>query len=303
MPAAAASGAPATPPISRWPRSVRGWFRARLAGTPTSPPPGCSARERCIRSRPWSPGRRPGPPPTRQLAPSLELVVRTRTQRASLSRSHRPGRHARALHSAKGLEWGAVFLVGRRDTTIRSSTHHREPLAEERRLLYVGITGPLAPWPCPGHSPAACQPARGRRPIRFLNGLRQRRRRLRSAAEEKSAVPRGRGISELCLSGRLRVGRKRQADAQSVPALRGVLRTRKKKNTGRDRDARPGGKSGGLRKEKQGKERIRKGWGSRTSWPWCPGAGPAKLAYAARASPARVAYPNLGAVEIRPQVP
>ncbi len=46
-----------------------------------------------------------------------------------------------SLHSAKGLEWDAVFLVGLTDTTMplqRSTTDAQ--IAEERRLLYVGIT-------------------------------------------------------------------------------------------------------------------------------------------------------------------
>ena len=46
-----------------------------------------------------------------------------------------------SLHSAKGLEWDAVFLVGLTDTTLPIQ-HATTPaqIAEERRLLYVGIT-------------------------------------------------------------------------------------------------------------------------------------------------------------------
>jgi DNA helicase-2/ATP-dependent DNA helicase PcrA len=46
-----------------------------------------------------------------------------------------------SLHAAKGLEWDAVFLVGLVDGTL-PITHAVSPdeIAEERRLLYVGIT-------------------------------------------------------------------------------------------------------------------------------------------------------------------
>jgi DNA helicase-2/ATP-dependent DNA helicase PcrA len=46
------------------------------------------------------------------------------------------------LHRAKGLEWDAVFLPQLEDGTlpIRQATSDADALAEERRLLYVGIT-------------------------------------------------------------------------------------------------------------------------------------------------------------------
>src|SRR5581483_3081298 len=46
-----------------------------------------------------------------------------------------------SLHAAKGLEWDSVFLVGLVDGTL-PIVHARTPeqLAEERRLLYVGVT-------------------------------------------------------------------------------------------------------------------------------------------------------------------
>ena len=78
-----------------------------------------------------------------------------------------------SLHSAKGLEWDAVFLVGLVDGTL-PITYADTPAAveEERRLLYVGVTRARQfvhlSWAV-ARSPGG----RGaRRPSRFLDGLR-----------------------------------------------------------------------------------------------------------------------------------
>jgi DNA helicase-2/ATP-dependent DNA helicase PcrA len=81
-----------------------------------------------------------------------------------------------SLHAAKGLEWDAVFLVGLADGTLPIShalAHgaESEPVEEERRLLYVGITRARAhlalSWAL-SRTPGGRQ---SRKPSRFLNGL------------------------------------------------------------------------------------------------------------------------------------
>jgi DNA helicase-2/ATP-dependent DNA helicase PcrA len=119
-----------------------------------------------------------------------------------------------SLHSAKGLEWDAVFLVGLTDSTlpIQHATTP-EQLAEERRLLYVGITRArerLALSWALARSPGQ---RRGRRPSRFLDGLRPMGE-ARPRAKTKRVAPEAEDAE---LFGRLRVWRKAQAEAQSVP--------------------------------------------------------------------------------------
>jgi DNA helicase-2/ATP-dependent DNA helicase PcrA len=81
-----------------------------------------------------------------------------------------------SLHAAKGLEWDAVFLVGLADGTLPIShalAHgpESEPVEEERRLLYVGVTRARVhlslSWAL-SRTPGGRQ---SRKPSRFLNGL------------------------------------------------------------------------------------------------------------------------------------
>ncbi len=113
-------------------------------GLTAEPPAGTRARER------WE-----------ALAALAELVDEEVAQRPSLDlrallaelRQRADARHPpvvqgvtlASLHAAKGLEWDAVFLVGLADGTLPIShalAHgpDSEPVEEERRLLYVGIT-------------------------------------------------------------------------------------------------------------------------------------------------------------------
>jgi len=122
-----------------------------------------------------------------------------------------------SLHSAKGLEWDAVFLVGLADGTVpiqRASTVAQ--LDEERRLLYVGITRArerLALSWALARSPGQ---RRGRRASRFLDGLRPQSARDAGAkpTKRKSVAPEA---ADAELFGRLRIWRKAQAEAQKMP--------------------------------------------------------------------------------------
>jgi DNA helicase-2/ATP-dependent DNA helicase PcrA len=195
------------------PETVRAVL-ASIGWHPDDPPPGGAARER------WE-----------SLAALVSLaddlvateatarlpqLVAELDQRASAQ--HAPtvqGVTLASLHSAKGLEWDAVFLVGLTDTTIPiQHADTDEQLAEERRLLYVGITRArerLALSWALARSPGQ---RRSRRPSRFLDGLRPvahtpkpRPKTIKPEAEDAE------------LFGRLRAWRKRQADAQEVPAF------------------------------------------------------------------------------------
>jgi DNA helicase-2/ATP-dependent DNA helicase PcrA len=89
---------------------------------------------------------------------------------------HAPGLNGvslSTLHAAKGLEWEHVFLIGLHDQMLPSSQARTEQaIAEERRLLYVGITraasGLTMSWAL-SRSPGG---SGRRRPSRFLDGLR-----------------------------------------------------------------------------------------------------------------------------------
>ncbi len=146
------------------------------------------------------------------------------------------------LHSAKGLEWDAVFCVGVHEGMV-PSVHAQTPEAidEERRLFYVGITRArhtlVISWA------AARKPGgRGsRRPSRFLDSLlpanHEARQTARSPRERKVArcrickrplavgAERKRGRCDDCpatydeeLFEKLRAWRSEQAGEAKVPA-------------------------------------------------------------------------------------
>ena len=111
--------------------------------------------------------------------PSLDLRALLVELRQRADARHPPvvqGVTLASLHAAKGLEWDAVFLVGLADGTLPIShalAHgpDSEPVEEERRLLYVGITRArvhLALSWALSRNPGGRQ---SRRPSRFLNGI------------------------------------------------------------------------------------------------------------------------------------
>ena len=111
--------------------------------------------------------------------PQLELPGLLAELRTRADSRHPPvvqGVTLASLHAAKGLEWDAVFLVGLADGTLPIShalAHgpESEPVEEERRLLYVGITRArvhLALSWAMARSPGGRQ---SRKPSRFLNGI------------------------------------------------------------------------------------------------------------------------------------
>jgi DNA helicase-2/ATP-dependent DNA helicase PcrA len=91
-----------------------------------------------------------------------------------------------SLHSAKGLEWDAVFLVGLADGTL-PTTYAKTPdqLEEERRLLYVGVTR-ARQWLWLSYGQSRSPGGRPRRPCRFLPQL------DRSGGAERAASGQGR---------------------------------------------------------------------------------------------------------------
>ena len=207
---------------------------------PERPPPGGAARERWESlaallalaeetaavheaavpdsADPVPSGSLPGEPEPTGGPATLADFVAELDQRAAAQ--HAPtvqGVTLASLHSAKGLEWDAVFLVGLTDTTLPIQHAKTDAqLAEERRLLYVGITRARErvslSWAL-ARSPGQ---RRGRRPSRFLDDLRPAGPPPKpSGRAVRAAVP---AAADAELFARLRAWRRKQADAQGVPA-------------------------------------------------------------------------------------
>ncbi|MGB3355362.1 MAG: ATP-dependent DNA helicase UvrD2 [Mycobacterium sp.] len=162
-------------------------------GLTAEPPPGTRARER------WE-----------ALVALAELVDEEVAQRPQLDlralvtelRQRADSRHPpvvqgvtlASLHAAKGLEWDAVFLVGLADGTLPIShalSHgpDSEPVEEERRLLYVGVTRARVHLALSWALARAPGGRQGRRPSRFLNGIAPQSE--RDDGPSRSRKPRG----------------------------------------------------------------------------------------------------------------
>ena len=155
---------------------------------------------------------------------SAELAVRSAIGHAP----EMAGVTLASLHSAKGLEWQAVFLAGLTDGTVPIVyAQTDEAVEEERRLLYVGITRArerlYLSWAL-ARNPGG---RRTRKPSRFLADLSGRGTRAserpaagrRSGSPQSQARPEGVGPAPADpLFSRLREWRLAVSREQGVPA-------------------------------------------------------------------------------------
>jgi DNA helicase-2/ATP-dependent DNA helicase PcrA len=132
--------------------------------------------------------------------PELDLPGLVRELRVRAEARHPPtvqGVTLASLHAAKGLEWDAVFLVGLADGTLPishalSRAGDIEPVEEERRLLYVGITRARVHLNLSWALARAAGGRKSRKHSRFLNGI------APTAQLPAAATPRRRGSGARC---------------------------------------------------------------------------------------------------------
>ncbi len=185
---------------------------------PASPPPGGAAREKwesLAALATLAEDMHTATPATGLVEFVAELEARAAIQHAPQVQ----GVTLASLHAAKGLEWEAVFLVGLTDSMLPISHATTDAqLAEERRLLYVGVTRARERLGLSWALSRAPGQRRTRKASRFLDGLRPGGEPSPAAAKKKSRSD-APSAADAELFARLRAWRKAQADAQGVPAF------------------------------------------------------------------------------------
>src|SRR5690625_4017117 len=129
---------------------------------------------------------------------TLDVVVAELDERAS--HQHAPvmeGVTLASIHSAKGLEWDTVFLVGLTEGLMPISFATEEKnIDEERRLFYVGITRAKTQLYLSWSLSRSAGGRASRRPSRFLQALRPSTTRTASSSTERKARSRRAKVSK-----------------------------------------------------------------------------------------------------------
>lgn len=149
-----------------------------------------------------------------------DLVIELEGRAAAQHAPAVPGVTLASMHSAKGLEWDAVFCVGLVEGVMPIAHAKREEeIEEERRLLYVAVTRARQRLALSWHRSRQAGGAGNRRRSRFLTTLDGEHdlgdRRRKSASNQRRADLDA-GAAEVFE--RLRAWRGEQARAGSVPA-------------------------------------------------------------------------------------
>ncbi len=129
---------------------------------------------------------------------TLDVVVAELDERAS--HQHAPvmdGVTLASIHSAKGLEWESVFLVGLTDglMPISFATEDKN-VDEERRLFYVGITRAKTRLFLSWSLSRSAGGRASRRPSRFLQAIRAPKTQTSATSTSRQTRPRGAKVAK-----------------------------------------------------------------------------------------------------------